>query len=178
MGFRRVCILFVPLLCLILSGCGLQDYPTYTYELKNGLGENYLINYCEQTDYPENITRVKVFREKDKISDYNGGAYSGCDSYIPSQIMLVCSADKVDYYYLRSQNGEYIVADGVADLKMNFNMMLLGKTAADMTESEKNTYQKLAETVRNTVSADSVRQKFSECGYNPSVFMTFYDFNA
>lgn len=178
MSFRRAYVLLVPLLCLILSGCGLQDYPTYSYELQNGLGEDYLINYCEQTDYPENITRVKVFREKDKISDYNGGAYSGCDSYIPSQIMFVCNSDKVDYYYLRTQSGEYIVADGVADLKMNFNMLLLGKNTSDMSETEKNTYKKLAETVRNAVSADSIRKKFLDCGYNSSVFMTFYDFTA
>ena len=178
MCLRKGYFLLLPLLCLLFSGCGLQDYPTYTYELKNGLGENYLINYCEQTDYPENITRVKVFREKEKISDYNGGAYSGCDSYIPSQMMFICSSDKVDYYYLRTQSGEYIVADGVADLKMEFNMMLLGKAAADMSEQEKNTYQKLSETVKNAVTADSIQNKFSDCGYNSSVFMTFYNYNT
>ena len=177
MSIRRGYILLLPLFCLIFSGCGLQDYPTYTYELKNGLGENYLINYCEQTDYPENITRVKVFREKDKISDYNGGAYSDFDSYIPSQMMFVCNAEKVDYYYLRTQSGEYIVADGVADLKMNFNMMLLGKTAVEMSDQEKNTYQKLSEIIKNAVSADSIQKKFSDCGYNSSVFMTFYNYN-
>ena len=156
MSIRRGYILLLPLFCLIFSGCGLQDYPTSTYELK---------------------TRVKVFREKDKISDYNGGAYSDFDSYIPSQMMFVCNAEKVDYYYLRTQSGEYIVADGVADLKMNFNMMLLGKTAVEMSDQEKNTYQKLSEIIKNAVSADSIQKKFSDCGYNSSVFMTFYNYN-
>ena len=57
-------------------------------------------------------------------------------------------------------------------------MMLLGKAAADMSEQEKNTYQKLSETVKNAVTADSIQNKFSDCGYNSSVFMTFYNYNT
>ena len=98
MKIRGYCLFFVAALCLLLSGCGLKDYPTYTYQLSNKLGERYLINYCEQTGYPDNSTRVKIFKEKEKIGDYDGGAYTGCDSYIPSQIMLIASKDKVDYY--------------------------------------------------------------------------------
>lgn len=178
MGFRKAAVLFIPLLCIFLAGCGLQDYPTYTYELTNGLGEKYLINYCEQTDYPENVTRVKIFREKNKIGDYNGGAYTGCDSYIPSQMMFLCSDGSVDYYYMRSQIGEYIVADGIADLKLNSNMMSLGRSVPDMTDTERSTYKKLAEIVRGAVSAETAQEHFSECGYNSSEFMTFYNFDT
>lgn len=178
MSLRRAAVFLITLFCLFLSGCGLQDYPTYTYELTNGIGEKYLINYCEQTDYPENVTRVKIFREKDKISDYSGGAYTGCDSYIPSQIMFLGNADRVDYYYMRSQIGEYIVADGLADLKLNFNMMLLSRSVSDMTDTEKNTYKKLSENIRGAVNAETVQKRFSDCGYNSSVFMAFYNYNA
>ena len=178
MGLRKIIILILPVLCLMLSGCGLQDYPTYTYELTNGLGEKYLINYCEQTDYPENNTRVKIFRGKDKVSDYNGGAYSDCDSYKPSQIMLICSADDVDYYYLRTQSGEYIVADGIADLKMEFNMLLINRPLSDMSDSDKKTYAKLAEIFRKNVAGETADKRFSDCGYDPSGFRALYSYNT
>ena len=61
---------------------------------------------------------------------------------------------------------------------MNFNMMLLGKAAEDMTEQERNTYRKLSETVRKAEGTDSIQKKFSECGYNSSAFMTFYNYNT
>lgn len=177
MRSRKAFVLLLPLLCLFFVGCGIQDYPTYTYELTNGLNEKYLINYCEQTDYPENNTRVKVFMGKDKVSDYVGGAYSGCDSYIPSQIMFICSADGVDYYYLRSQTGEYIAADGVIDLKMEFNMLLINKSVSDMTDNEKKTYAGLAGIFRKNITLEAAESRFSACGYDPSGFRKLYGGN-
>ena len=173
---RKALLLIMPFMLLLLYSCGLQDYPTYTYELSNGLGEKYLVNYCEQSNYPDNITRIKVFKEKHKISDFEGGAYSGCDSYIPSQVMLICSSDGVDYYYIRSQFGEYIAADGLADLKMNFNMMSISRDVSELKDTEKHTYSKLAGLIRGAVSADTAKKRFSDCGYSSDSFMAFYNY--
>ncbi|MBO4494047.1 MAG: hypothetical protein J5724_06625 [Ruminococcus sp.] len=176
MRSRRMCIILLSLFCLIMTGCGLQDYPTYTYELTNGIGEKYLVNYCEQTNYPENLTRVKVFKDKDKISDYNGGAYTNSDSYIPSQIMSLGSFENVDYYYFRTQTGEYIVADGVVDIKLNFNMLFISKPVPEMTDAEKRSYAKLAEIIRNAVTEEYIEKQFSACGYSSDIFMAFYSY--
>lgn len=173
---RKALLLIMPFMALFLFSCGLQDYPTYTYELSNGLGEKYLVNYCEQTNYPDNITRVKVFKEKHKISDFEGGAYTGCDSYVPSQVMLICSSDGVDYYYIRSHFGEYIAADGLADLKMNFNMMLISGDVSELKDTEKHTYSKLAGLIRDAVSADEAKKRFSDCGYSSEKFIAFYNY--
>ena len=177
MKIRSFCVM-AAILCLVLTGCGLRDYPTYTYQLSNKLGERYLINYCEQTGYPENSTRVKIFREKDKIGDYDGGAYTGCDSYIPSELMLICTKDKVDYYYMKSQFGEYIIADGVIDVKMNFNMIQLGVQPAGMNDMDKRAYSKLAAEVRGAVTEDSAKKRFSSCGYSSDSFMAFYNYKG
>ncbi len=176
MKLRKALLLIMPFMLLLLYSCGLQDYPTYTYELSNGLGEKYLVNYCEQTNYPDNITRIKVFKEKHKISDFEGGAYSGCDSYIPSQVMLICSSDGVDYYYIRSQFGEYIAADGLADLKMNFNMMSISRDVSELKDTEKHTYSKLAGLIRGAVSAENAKKRFADCGYSSDSFMAFYNY--
>ena len=176
MRIRRLCILFAAVLCLALAGCGLRDYPTYTYQLSNPLGERYLVNYCEQTGYPDNTTRVKIFRDKDKIGDYDGGAYTGCDSYIPSQIMLICSKDKVDYYYMKSQFGEYIIADGFMDVRLNFNMLQISGATGKMSDIDKRSYSKLAAAVRGAVTAESAQKRFSSCGYSSDSFMAFYNF--
>lgn len=176
MKIRGYCLFFVAALCLLLSGCELKDYPTYTYQLSNKLGERYLINYCEQTGYPDNSTRVKIFKEKEKIGDYDGGAYTGCDSYIPSQIMLIASKDKVDYYYMKSQFGEYIIADGVLDVKMNFNMIRIGVQPNELNDMDKRSYSKLAAAVRNAVTADEAKKRFSACGYSSDSFIAFYNY--
>ena len=176
MKIRGYCLLLIPALCLLLAGCGLKDYPTYTYQLSNKLGERYLVNYCEQTGYPDNSTRVKIFREKEKIGDYDGGAYTGCDSYIPSQVMLIATKDKVDYYYMKSQFGEYIIADGVLDVKMNFNMIRIGVQPNELNDMDKRSYSKLAAAVRNAVTADEAKKRFSACGYSSDSFIAFYNY--
>lgn len=177
MRLRKAGAALLPLLCIFLFSCGIRDYPTYTYELKNGLGEEYLVNYCEQTNYPENNTRVKVFKGKEKIIDYNGGSYTGCDSYTPSQIMLICSSDNVDYYYIRSQLAEYIIADGVIDMKVSYNMLKLGKSKAEMSDEEKKTYLKLAGTMRSAISAENAAARFADCGYDASSFLLLYNYS-
>ena len=177
MKLRKAFAIFLPFICIFLFSCGIQDYPTYTYELANRIGEKYLINYCEQTNYPDNNTRVKVFVGKKKIVDYNGGNYSGCNSYTPSQIMLICSSDKVDYYYMKTQLNEFIVADGMLDIKMAYNMFTLGKSKDEMNEDEKRTYLKLSGLIRASVSRENAEKRFSDCGFNSASFMTFYDNN-
>ena len=176
MKIRGYCLFFVAALCLLLSGCGLKDYPTYTYQLSNKLGERYLINYCEQTGYPDNSTRGKIFKEKEKIGDDDGGAYTASDSSIPSQIMLIASKDKVDYYYMKSQFGEYIIADGVLDVKMNFNMIRIGVQPNELNDMDKRSYSKLAAAVRNAVTADEAKKRFSACGYSSDSFIAFYNY--
>ena len=161
---------------LTVRGTGTDTHGETFYELSNGLGEKYLVNYCEQTNYPDNITRIKVFKDKHKISDFEGGAYTGCDSYVPSQVMLICSSDGVDYYYIRSQFGEYIAADGLADLKMNFNMMLISGDVSELKDTEKHTYSKLAGLIRDAVSADAAAKRFSDCGYSSERFIAFYNY--
>jgi len=178
MKIKKAAVLLLPFLLILLWGCTVQDYPTYTYELSNDLGEKYLVNYCEETGYPDNITRVKVFADKKKICDYDGGAYSGCDSYVPVQIIYICSADNVDYYYLQTRSGEYLAADGVADLKLNFNLLLLGKPPAEMTDTEKRTYSKLANIIRGAVSAESAEKRFSSCRTSSAAFMSLYGYDG
>ena len=175
MKLRRA-LLLMPFMIMLLCSCGIQDYPTYTYELSNGLGEKYLVNYCEQSGYPDNTTRIKIFKEKHKISDYECGAYTGCDSYIPSQVMLICSSDGVDYYYIRSQSGEYVAADGLADLKMNFNMMSISQDVSELKDTEKHTYSKLAGLIRNAVPEDAAKKRFLDCGYSSVNFTAFYNY--
>ncbi len=177
MKLRKAFILFLPVICIFLFSCSIQDYPTYTYELTNRVGEKYLINYCEQTNYPDNNTRVKVFVGKKKIADYNGGNYSGCNSYTPSQIMHICSSDKVDYYYMKTQLAEYIIADGMLDIKLSYNMCALGKSKNEMSEDEKKTYRKLSGLIRGCISRENAEKRFSECGFNPALFMSFYDYS-
>lgn len=168
--------LLLPLALLLLCGCTVQDYPVYTYEINNGLGEAYLVNYCEQTDYPDNNTRIKVFKGKDKVGDYEGGAYTGCDSYIPSQIMFLCRSGDVDFYYIRTQQGEYIAADGMIDLKMKFNMMCISSDVSQLKQSDKQAYAKLAAMIRGAVSAQDAQKRFSDCGYSSDSFTAFYNY--
>lgn len=176
MRLKKAYLLLLPFLCIFLFSCAVQDYPTYTYQIVNGLGEDYLVNYCEQTNYPENNTRVKIFRGKKKVIDYNGGSYNGCDSYIPSQILYICSSGGVDYYYLNSQVAEYLVADGVIDMKTNYNMLVLNKDQNEMTEEERNTYSKISGIIRSAVSAADVESLFAGCGYNSAAFMMFFNY--
>ena len=168
--------MLLPFLCIFFFSCAVQDYPTYTYQIVNGLGEDYLVNYCEQTNYPENNTRVKVFRGKKKVIDYNGGSYEGCNSYTPSQIMFICQSGGVDYYYLKSQLAEYLVADGMVDMKTNYNMLILDKNTVEMTEDERRTYSKVSETIRSVISAADAERLFADCGYSSAAFMLFYNF--
>lgn len=174
---KKAYFALLPFLCIFFFGCAVQDYPTYTYQVVNGLGEDYLINYCEQTNYPENNTRVKVFRGKKKVMDYNGGSYAGCNSYTPSQIVFICKSGDVDYYYLKSQLDEYLVADGMVDLKTNYNMLVLNKNKAEMTEDERKVYSKTSAAIRSAVSAEDVEKRFADCGYSSSAFMTFYNYS-
>jgi hypothetical protein len=176
MKLRNLFIMISAVLCMLLVGCGAIDYPTYTYEFTNGLGETYLVNYYEQVNYPNNNTHVKVFIGKNKISDYDGGAYTGCNSYTPSQVMLICKKDKVDYYYLRTQLAEYIVADGVSNIRMNYNMMKLGMSDAEMDDFQKRTYAKLGVILRSSITADAVQGKFDACGYNSGSLMQLYNY--
>ncbi|MCR5599586.1 MAG: hypothetical protein K6G33_02435 [Ruminococcus sp.] len=176
MKLRSILLLFSVVICVFLVGCGDMDYPTYTYEISNGLGENYLVNYCEQVSYPEHTTRVKVFKETNKVSDYDGGAYTGCNSYTPSQVMYICSKDKVDYYYLRTQCGEYVAADGVSSIRMNYNMMQLGQSNAEMDDLDKRNCSKLASNLREAISAEAVMWRFNACGYSSDNFMQLYYF--
>lgn len=174
---KKAYFVLLPFLCIFLFSCGVQDYPTYTYQIVNSLGEDYLVNYCEQTNYPENNTRVKVFRGKKKVMDYNGGSYSGGNSYTPSQIVFICKSGDVDYYYLRSQLAEYIVADGMVDLKTNYNMLMLNKSKSEMTDDEKKVYSKTSGTIRSAISAEDVEKRFSACGYSSESFMAFYNYS-
>lgn len=177
MKIKKAAMLLIPFICILLWGCSVQDYPTYTYELTNRLGEKYLVNYCEETGYPENTTRVKVFADKKKICDYDGGAYSGYENFIPQQVIYICSADNVDYYYLQSKSGEYLAADGIADLKMNSNMLRLGVSPSEMSDAEKRTYSKLAHIIRGAVPADGAGKKLSACGMSTAAFMEFYRYD-
>lgn len=174
MKHRRVFALISALMCFLLVGCGAIDYPTYTYELSNALGESYLVNYYEQVNYPNNTTHVKVFSGKNKVSDYDGGAYTGCNSYTPYQVMYICTKEKVDYYYLRTQLNEYLVADGVSSIRMNYNMMKLGMIEGQMNDFEKRTYSKLASIMRSSITAEDVQAKFDACGYYSGSFMQLY----
>lgn len=176
MKLRRLFVLFSAVLCMLLVGCGAIDYPTYTYEFTNNNGETYLVNYYEQVSYPTNNTRVKVFRGKKKVSDYDGGAYTGCNSYTPSEVMYICTKDKVDYYYLRNQLNEYLVADGISNIRMNYNMIQLGLNDAEMDDLAKRTYEKLAIVLRSAVTADEVLNKFYNCGYSSETFMQLYNY--
>ena len=90
--------------------------------------------------------------------------------------MLICSSDGVDYYYIRSQFGEYIAADGLADLKMSFNMMSISRDVSELKDTEKHTYSKLAGLIRGAVSADVAKKRFSDCGYSSDSFMAFYNY--
>ncbi|WP_155250197.1 hypothetical protein [Ruminococcus flavefaciens] len=176
MRLKKAYLLLLPFLCIFLFGCAVQDYPTYTYQIVNGLGEDYLVNYCEQTNYPENNTRVKVFRGKKKVIDYNGGSYSGCNSYTPSQIVFICKSGDVDYYYMKSQLAEYLVADGMVDLKTNYNMLLLNKNKGEMTDDERKVYSRTSAAVRSAISAENVEKRFADCGYSSASFMLFYNY--
>lgn len=171
---KSVFVFISAVMCLLLVGCGANDYPTYTYELYNGLGESYIVNYCEQVSYPKHTTHVRVFSGKNKISDYDGGEYTSCDSYTPDQVMYVCTKDKVDYYYLRNQLDEYIVADGVSSIRMNYNMMKLGLYEPEMDDFEKRTYSKLADILRAAITADEAQARFDACGYYSGSFMQLY----
>lgn len=172
---QRIVFVFISaVMCLLLVGCGAIDYPTYTYEVYNALGETYLVNYYEQVSYPDHTTHIKVFSGKNKVSDYDGGAYTGCNSYTPYQVLYVCTKDKVDYYYLRTQLDEYIVADGVSSIRMNYNMMKLGLNEPDMNDFEKRTYSKLADILRGAITADEAQAKFDACGYYSGSFMQLY----
>jgi hypothetical protein len=176
MRLKKAYMLLLPFLCIFFFGCSVQDYPTYAYQVINGLGEEYLVNYCEQTNYPENNTRVKVFSGKRKIIDYNGGSYSGCNSYTPSQIMFICKSGDVDYYYMSSQLGEYLVADGMIDMKSNYNMLILNKDKNEMTADERNTYANISSAIRSAVSAADAEGRFAACGYSSEAFMVFYNY--
>ena len=90
--------------------------------------------------------------------------------------MLICSSDGVDYYYIRSQFGEYIAADGLADLKMNFNMMSISRDVSELKDTEKHTYSKLAGLIRGAVSAENAKKRFADCGYSSDNFMAFYNY--
>lgn len=176
MKLRKLFVLLSAVLCMLFVGCGAIDYPTYMYEFTNNMGETYLVNYYEQVSYPENNTRVKVFRDKKKVSDYDGGAYTGCNSYTPSEFMYICTKDKVDYYYLRTQLNEYIVADGNSNIRMNYNMMQLGLSDEEMDDFDKRTYEKLAVNLRASVTAEAAQEKFNICGYSSERFMQLYNY--
>ena len=90
--------------------------------------------------------------------------------------MLIASKDKVDYYYMKSQFGEYIIADGVLDVKMNFNMIRIGVQPNELNDMDKRSYSKLASAVRNAVTADEAKKRFSACGYSSDSFIAFYNY--
>jgi hypothetical protein len=68
------------------------------------------------------------------------------------------------------------VADGISNIRMNYNMMQLGMNDAEMDDLAKRTYEKLAIELRSAVSADEVLNKFYNCGYSYENFMQLYNY--
>ena len=97
---RKLMILIAALLVGALCGCYEAELdPPESYEMTNGSGETYTIEYGETNGFPDHGVEYSISSEGKLLIKYGGGDYKYLDETKPAEVLFLFSSDFKVYIF-------------------------------------------------------------------------------
>lgn len=172
------CISF--LILLLLCVFTIFDKPLTNSKnemtITNENGEEYTIQYTVKPGFPDKNTRIEIYHENKKISEFE----TQYDSrHMPKEIAFLFNAESCSYYFMSSSESDYILescTDGIGS-KLEFRVFRIGKMI-NLTNSEKEKHLEWSEILHKNISESELIEKFEMCGYDYDAIIKLYNLSS
>lgn len=181
--------LFLPFICLcFLASCEKTEYPAESYEINNPVDGIYIVEYQEQTGFPDPEVNVEVKKSGRTILEY-GSEYESQN--LPEKITYLFEYKNGDFYYIENRTNEYagqkseplcfIAYDGnnedIRNLMGNdYRMQANINAYSNMSEYWQEELNSISDLLRENVTEQEIKDIFNKCGYDSTYILEIYNY--